>query len=358
MKALSNNTGGFPIVETNDPRPGIDQAFRENRSYYLLAFASSNSRTEGRFRRVVVKVNRPDVTVRNRYGYFEQDKNELRKAAAPPSPAATLLAATVARADIPMQITAAPFAVPGAKPAAVAVVLALREAATETTGRFKNFDVTVNAYDYRAKLQASDRFQARATLRPGPADVIGFEVMSRLDLMPGRYQLRVAATEARSPTAKSGADVSNPSKTGSVFYDLDVPDFAAEPLSLSGVVLAMAHAPASGASKRVGALLPVVPTTLRDFLPADEVSAFLRVYQSASRVPGAVALTSRIADGHGATVWSTNETMPPGAFAKTHAGDYRLALPLERLQAGAYLLTIEAKLGDRTAHRDVRFTVR
>ena len=50
-------------------------------------------------------------------------------------------------------------------------------------------------------------------------------MFSRLDLPPGRYQLRIAA---RIPILD---------RTGSVYEVIDVPDLRREPLALSGVVL-------------------------------------------------------------------------------------------------------------------------
>lgn len=43
---------------------------------------------------------------------------------------------------------------------------------------------------------------------------------------------------------------------------------------------------------------------------------------------------------------------------KGRAVDYFLDVPIARLKGGPHLLTIEAKVGDRTARRDVRFEVR
>jgi hypothetical protein len=64
LKAVSSNTGGFAITDTNDPGPGITQVFRENGSYYLLGYRNPDPKAEGRYRRIEVKVNRPRVIVR------------------------------------------------------------------------------------------------------------------------------------------------------------------------------------------------------------------------------------------------------------------------------------------------------
>jgi VWFA-related protein len=67
LNVISHNTGGFPIVATNDAGPGLQQMFRENGSYYLIGYAPTNPRMDGRFRPIQVSVkNRPDVQVRVR----------------------------------------------------------------------------------------------------------------------------------------------------------------------------------------------------------------------------------------------------------------------------------------------------
>ena len=47
LKSVSEDTGGFAVVDTNDYESGVTQVFRENGSYYLLGYASSNRRRAG-----------------------------------------------------------------------------------------------------------------------------------------------------------------------------------------------------------------------------------------------------------------------------------------------------------------------
>jgi hypothetical protein len=57
-------------------------------------------------------------------------------------------------------------------------------------------------------------------------------------------------------------------------------------------------------------------------------------------------------------VHSTADAVAADAFSKTRSAEYTCELPLRTLPAGAYLLTIEAKLGSITSRRDLRFSVR
>jgi VWFA-related protein len=102
LQTLSDNTGGRAIVNTNDMEPGIVQMFRENNSYYLVGYSPANVKADGTFRRVEVKVDRPDVEVRTRKNYYAPDEKAAAKEAALPQPSANVKALTgmLPKADV------------------------------------------------------------------------------------------------------------------------------------------------------------------------------------------------------------------------------------------------------------------
>jgi hypothetical protein len=169
--------------------------------------------------------------------------------------------------------------------------------------------------------------------------------VSRLALKPGRYEVRVAPDAGASQRA-------------SVHTYVDVPDFAEQPLSLSGIVLASSPAVPSAPPDAFTNLLPVVPTAQRQFARTHRASAFLRVYQRTKDPAHPVNVKARIVDTSNRAVFDDAVSLSADRFAATHASDYRLELPVERLERGEYLLTIEAARGQYTAGRAVRFTVR
>ena len=69
-EGLAADTGGFSIRNTNDLEDGLRRIARESESYYLLGYAPSNKRADGRFRKIEVKVAREAAVVRARRGYF------------------------------------------------------------------------------------------------------------------------------------------------------------------------------------------------------------------------------------------------------------------------------------------------
>jgi hypothetical protein len=72
-----------------------------------------------------------------------------------------------------------------------------------------------------------------------------------------------------------------------------------------------------------------------------------------------VRLDAKVLSATGAVVVNASETMAPERFGGSRTADWILDLPLDRLDPGHYLLTVQASLGARHApKRDVRFTVR
>jgi hypothetical protein len=167
-----------------------------------------------------------------------------------------------------------------------------------------------------------------------------------MDLKPGRYSLRLAAHSAAT------------NKSGSVYCDIDVPDFARERLSLSGLVLGVTPGMPSAPKDAFAAFIPIIPTTAREFAAGASVTAFVRVYQGGRDPLVAVVAAARVEDRSGIAVLDTAETLGPAQFSTGRAADYRLELPIARLTPGPHLLTIGATMGRRTATRGVRFAVR
>jgi VWFA-related protein len=350
LKTLSNNTAGFAVVDTNDPAPDIAQVYRENGSYYLLGYQPTDNRTQGRFRKVEVRVNRPSVTVRTRSGYVERSADKPARTPASrfgPSPVATALVGVIPVSDIALQVTAAPFARPGSRQVDVAVAVDAAEVfPAGSTATVDEVDVLVNAYDMQARLRASDRVKVKLTFRPGMGASARYGVLARLTLDPGRYQLRLAA---RSSVL---------GKSGSVYADLEVPDFSKPALSLSGVMLDVTPPVMSAPRGKLSAVLPTVPTAQREFAAGDQVGAFLRVYQGGKEPLEPIVVTTRIVDGKGVDVFTAADTLGQDRFGPARAANHRVMLPLASLAKGPYLVSITATRGTLTARRDVRVTRR
>jgi VWFA-related protein len=69
LRYLSEATGGFPIVNTNDFVGELKKVDAETSDYYVLGFYSSNPDPLKRTRTLEVQVDRPNVTVASRHAY-------------------------------------------------------------------------------------------------------------------------------------------------------------------------------------------------------------------------------------------------------------------------------------------------
>ena len=375
LRTVADNTGGRAFVDINEFDTAVAQIFRENGSYYLLGYRPPTARRAGSFNRIDVKVNRPDVEVRARNGYFGPRDDTARTVNAPDAELNKALAGLLPKGDVAMQVSAAPLVKPGSSESTVAIVLGLREPVPSGTSRFStDVNLSVNAYSPEGQPRGSHRLTAELTLRPAAGADAEYEVLSQLDLRPGRYQLRLAAESTMQ------------GKTGSIFYDVEVPDFERLPLSMSGVVMTVSPGPVAAPKGRLQALLPVVPTTTRDFFGGDKVSAFLRVYQSNRRSALPVTLDIRVLDSTGRTVFGTPEKLAADRFRTNraepaeplsgrgrsgtvtprtdpapvgpHAADVRFDVPVFTFSAGPHVLIVEVSNGRETARRDVRFQMR
>jgi hypothetical protein len=70
LRDLSQQTGGATIAETNDLRAPLRIAMDEVRTYFEAAYSPHISTFDGKFRKITVRVDRPDVVVHTRSGYF------------------------------------------------------------------------------------------------------------------------------------------------------------------------------------------------------------------------------------------------------------------------------------------------
>ncbi|MBI4265364.1 MAG: VWA domain-containing protein [Acidobacteria bacterium] len=83
LRELAENTDGLAVVDTNDIEGALRRIAADLSSYYLLGYYSSNTKLDGRFRTIRVRVKRPGVQVRARRGYRGLTAEELVAANGP-----------------------------------------------------------------------------------------------------------------------------------------------------------------------------------------------------------------------------------------------------------------------------------
>jgi hypothetical protein len=238
---------------------------------------------------------------------------------------------------LPLRLATVPVAVSSARDQAVALTIGLPPVSAA-----EQFRVRLLVYDGQGLRQLLDTARVVDIARAADAD--GTELAMRVSLRPGRYNMRVIAERTSDGTA------------GTVHATVVVPDFAREPLSLSGVAMGRGGGrPIAGRADLEG-LLPFAPTAARTFATSDRVGALLRVHQGSNRV-AAVTMVTSITDAMGGVLKTQSQVIEGAAF-ENGVAEHRFEMPLSDLAPGVYLLRFVASKGTTSAQRDVRFSVR
>ena len=94
MIDAANNTGGLAVVNTNNLSAGLDRIANQLSAYYVLGYYSTNSKFDGKYRQIEVKLKVPGVSVTARKGYRALTDAEMAGRSAPkPVPTAATAAA-------------------------------------------------------------------------------------------------------------------------------------------------------------------------------------------------------------------------------------------------------------------------
>lgn len=70
LTTLAADTGGKAFLDSNDFNKVFSKVQQDTSAYYVLSFRSSNPNKDGRYRKLSVKVNRPDLKLEFRSGYY------------------------------------------------------------------------------------------------------------------------------------------------------------------------------------------------------------------------------------------------------------------------------------------------
>jgi VWFA-related protein len=346
MRTFADMTGGRAVVNDGDPARAVPGIFQELSAYYVMAYRATYPLSDGKPHRLQIRVNRAGVTVLPSERTLTSERPSTASRTAPP-PLLRAIADIVPASELPMAVTAAPFVLDGAGSSkgetAVLTTLRVRRPGPSAAAT-EEIQVLAKAFTPEGKEVASTRQNAALKLRETGEDA-QLDILTVMPLKPGRYNLRFSAHSVALD------------KTGSVYADVTVPDFSKERLSLSGVLLTASPAAIAAPKAAFAKVVPVVPTSEREFAAGTSATAFLRVYQHAKPV-APIDVAIRVVDAQGKDAATKTERLDADRFVSGSA-DITCDLPLRTLPRGSYLLTITATLDAKaTAGRDVRFSVR
>lgn len=359
LEVLPDRTGGRAVMNTNGPELLVPEIFHESDSYYLIGFRPGDRSANGKFHRITVKTKQRGLDVRARSGYTANGVVDPAASARDHAATTTVsepvreaLTSLLPAAATTVDLNPAAFAVPGAQKAAVVLTVgvsafASTASAPATPADGSPLEIVATALDQGGRPKGMSR-QVLELSWPvsATAGARRLEALSRIDLAPGEYEIRVAA---------SGA-----ARTASVFSYVTVPAFATAQLSLSSIVAVATSGTLTAPKDFLTPLLPITPTARREFSRDDRFAAFFRVYQGTARKDplASVQLQSTIVNAGGAVVATETRTLDATQFAKERTADYYVTIPPATLGPGEYLLNVEAKMGTRVTGRAMRFIVK
>ena len=362
LVGLSEQTGGLAIVNRNDIVGGLGRIVLDNSRYYLLGYYSDESRWKGRFMKIDVRVKRPGLEVRARRGYLPPNNRAAQRAREAEAKAGTTpalraaLSKPVPVGDLPMRAFAAPLKGMGAN-GAILVALEIDGSSLkfqDKGGTFaESLEISIVAADERGRVQGGDRQTFNLNLMPQTHERVsrtGVRMMSRIEVPPGRYQVRVGAHESTGSTVAT------------VPLDVEVPDYSKAPFVMSGVMISVSPdtgvAVTANAEMQPANALPAPATVRRAFTRAETLNSYSEVYDNSSPMAHALnyVVSVRNADGRGVLETRDRRDVEAGKTARMHG--FTTPVPLKDFPPGMYVLHVEASAGNQTAVRDVPFEVR
>ena len=355
LRALADGTGGFAAIGTNNVKGAFNRIVAENSRYYVLAYYPPAHPSDGKFHRIEVRVKRPGVTIRSRRGYASPKGNAPAPAQVSTERQTSLalneaLNSPIQVSDIRMRVYAAPFRAASSASVVFGIELVGRDLTLESNSPL---EIAYDAVDRAGKSHGarSDRMMLNVEPnRRASVQQTGLRVLNRMDLSPGQYQLRIAAHD---PTRRV---------SGSVVYDLEVPDFDHLPLSMSGLLLISKSGSAMLAARvdeQIRSMLPAPPDAVRTFPQSDELAVFAEVYDDPGAPTHSIDINTAVRSDTGVVVFERAETHASSVQQK---GTYRhtMRIPVRNLGPGEYVLSVEAKSdlnGAQAVVRRVPFTV-
>jgi hypothetical protein len=364
LRTLAEETGGFAAVNANDLGTTFAKIVEGNSRYYVFGYYPPTHPRDGRFHKIEVRVKRPGLKVTARKGYASprgktsderKRDEEARRAREAKKPLADktstqlrdVLANPLQQGGLTLAVQAAAFRNSKTKKdASVALAIEVEGGKlpfTQTPNGLFGNQLELSLFDLteEGKAQTGVRSVIDLSLRPDTAQRVtagGVRANQRIVLAPGRYQLRVGARETVGGLA------------GTVFYDLQVPDFTKDPLMISGLLLTSASSqqtPTPQPDPAIAKLLPGAPTTRREFPKGDALALLTEIYDnSSSQQPRTIDVAVRLLGEDGREVFTARDTIDnTGAKDAKHwdAYTYVKELSLKDVAPGRYLLRVESQ---------------
>jgi VWFA-related protein len=304
LVTIANDTGGKAFLDTNDFSKAFTKVQADSETYYVLGYPSTNSNKDGRFRRIQVKLNRSDVKLEYRIGYYgprdfqhftKEDREEQLQEE---------LMSDLPNTDLPVYLASGYFRtqegkfyvpvsiiVPGAAlvvqrdkdKASLDVLGVVREKDTKfPVGNIRdNIKLTVEqtqSVTAGSSAPASTDVAVAQASAAQPAAVAPAQKRKNVQyntgflLLPGRYHLKFVVRENQN------------GHIGTFESDVVIPDLRKEKMKMSSLMLSSQKAPAGKKSQSnplVSDGQEIIPNVAHVFTPEQSMTLYYEVYDPA-----------------------------------------------------------------------------
>ncbi len=275
LTTLAGDTGGKAFLDSNDLSGVFTAVQKDTSSYYVVGYRSSNPQMNGKFRRIKVVVDRPDVKLEYRSGYYgpkdyahfdkedrEQQMQDELLSELPDADVAVYLAAAYFRLDDAHYYIPISLIIPGSQIPFVSDKDKDR-ATIDIIGVVQDeFKHPIGNARETVKLAVDESRQVR---RKNVQYNTGFV------LPPGKFHIKFVVRENQT------------GRLGSFETDVRVPDLRKAPLRMSSIVLASQRQPATARKNNPNPLIrdgqELVPNITHVFSPEQHLYMQYEVYE-------------------------------------------------------------------------------
>jgi VWFA-related protein len=331
LSTLSMDTGGRAFTDTNNFGEAFTRLRRDMSAYYLLGYNSTNRTKDGRFRRIQVRLKKPDLRVEARAGYYaDRDFSHTARGDRETQLQEQLWAA-VSATDLPVIVTSDFFRLTPDKyfvPIALAVPGSF---VPVPAGKDKAvLDILGEVRDERGfpvgRIRQTMELPAEAS-----ATLAGKQVLyqSGVILPPGRFSVKVVVRENANGTM------------GSFEAPIAIPQLNAASLKVSSVVLGTQMQPAPRARSEnplVRDGMQLLPSLTRVVARDQKLYFYYEVYDPAKAGDGAPDVRTSLAFYRGKVKVFETPVVRQSAIDESARGAavFRFEVPAHSFEPGLY----------------------
>ncbi|HEX7285873.1 MAG TPA: VWA domain-containing protein [Candidatus Angelobacter sp.] len=274
LTTLAADTGGKAFLDSNDLGQVFDRVQRDSSVYYVLGFKSSNPLKDGKYRRIQVKLNHPNVSMDFRKGYYAPKDFQHFNSEDKEQQIQEEMAAELSSTDVALYMAASYFRLDDRKFYVPVSLVVPGSQIPFTKGGDKDkasLDVAGAVMDELRRPVGSVRETVKLSL-DASQEVRRKNVQYNTGfvLTAGKYHFKFVVRENQT------------GRTGSFETDFTVPDIRKAPLKMSSVVLASQRQPATKKTQNPLARdgNELVPNIAHVFTPDQHLYLFYEVYDA------------------------------------------------------------------------------